>query len=121
MAVVYLARDERLDRLVALKLLAQALAADEAFRARFIRESRAAAAVEDPHVIPVFGAGEADGLLSIPGLRPPTAWRRAAGLSEQAIRNLIDQGVVRAGGPMTIPAVAPLPMSSASLLPEEDQ
>jgi hypothetical protein len=55
-------------------------------------------------------------LLCIPGLRP-----RAAGLSEQAIRNLIDQGVVRAGEPMTIPAVAPLPMSSASLLPEEDQ
>lgn len=30
-----------------------------------------------------------------------------AGLSEQAIRNLIEQGVVRAGEPMTIPAVAP--------------
>jgi serine/threonine protein kinase len=113
MAVVYLARDERLDRLVALKPRAQALAADEAFRARFTRESPAAAAVEDPHVIPVFGAGEADGLLlCIPSLRP-----RAAGLSEQAIRNLIDQGVVRAGGPMTIPAMVPLPMSSASLLP----
>jgi hypothetical protein len=108
---------------VALKLQAQALAlaADEAFRARFIRESRAATAVGDPHVIPVFGAGEGDGLLYIPGLRAAAAGRRAAGLSEQAIRNLIDQGVVRAGEPMTIPAVAPLPMSSASLLPEEDQ
>jgi serine/threonine protein kinase len=57
MAVVYLARDDRLDRLVALKILAPALAADEAFRQRFIRESRAAAAVEDPHIIPVFDAG----------------------------------------------------------------
>jgi serine/threonine protein kinase len=57
MAVVYLTRDDRLDRLVALKILAPALAADEAFRQRFIRESRAAAAVEDPHIIPVFDAG----------------------------------------------------------------
>ena len=63
MAVVYLAHDERLDRLVALKVLAPALASDEAFRRRFIRESRAAAAVDDPHIIPVFEAGETDGLL----------------------------------------------------------
>ena len=65
MAVVYLARDERLDRLVALKVLAPALASDEAFRQRFIRESRAAAAVEDPHIIPVFEAGEDGGMLYI--------------------------------------------------------
>src|SRR5579859_1933749 len=61
MAVVFRARDERLDRLVALKVLAPALAADAAFRRRFIRESRATAAVDDPHIIPVFEAGEADG------------------------------------------------------------
>jgi serine/threonine protein kinase len=65
MAVVYLARDERLDRPVALKVLAPVLAEDEAFRKRFIRESRAAAAVEDPHIIPVFEAGEAGGMLYI--------------------------------------------------------
>jgi hypothetical protein len=65
MAVVYLARDERLDRLVALKILAPALASDEGFRMRFIRESRAAAAVDHPHIIPVFEAGEADGVLFI--------------------------------------------------------
>src|SRR5579859_6766752 len=65
MAEVYLARDERLDRLVALKILAPALAADEGFRARFIRESRAAAAVDHPHIIPVFEAGEAGGVLFI--------------------------------------------------------
>ncbi len=59
MAVVFRAHDERLDRTVALKILAPALAADEAFRQRFIRESRAAAAVDDPHIIPVFEAGEA--------------------------------------------------------------
>jgi len=68
MAVVFRAQDERLGRLVALKILAPALAADEAFRQRFIRESRAAAAVDDPHIVPVFDAGEAaeaSGLLFI--------------------------------------------------------
>ena len=64
-AVVYLAWDERLDRPVALKVLASVLAEDEAFRKRFIRESRAAAAVEDPHIVPVFEAGEAGGMLYI--------------------------------------------------------
>jgi serine/threonine protein kinase len=65
MAVVFRARDERLGRLVALKILAPALAADAAFRRRFIAESRAAAAVDDPHIIPVYEAGEADGVLFI--------------------------------------------------------
>jgi Protein kinase domain len=65
MAVVFRARDERLGRLVALKILAPAYAADEGFRHRFIRESRAAASVDDPHIVPVFEAGEADGVLFI--------------------------------------------------------
>ncbi|HUC56754.1 MAG TPA: protein kinase [Streptosporangiaceae bacterium] len=65
MAVVFRAYDERLDRTVALKILEPSLAADEAFRQRFIRESRAAAAVDDPHIIPVFEAGEANGVLFI--------------------------------------------------------
>jgi serine/threonine protein kinase len=54
MAVVFRARDERLGRPVALKVLAPRLAADEEFHRRFLRESRAAAAVDDPHIIPVF-------------------------------------------------------------------
>jgi serine/threonine-protein kinase len=65
MAVVFGAYDERLERQVALKILAPALAQDEDFRRRFIAESRAAAAVEDPHIIPVYEAGEADGVLFI--------------------------------------------------------
>src|SRR6266705_5063497 len=65
MAVVFRALDERLSRQVALKILAPAVAAEEAFRQRFIRESRSAAAVDDPHIIPVFEAGEADGTLFI--------------------------------------------------------
>ena len=65
MAVVFRARDERLGRLVALKILAPGLAADDEFRQRFVRESRAAAIVDDPHIIPVFEAGEAEGVLFI--------------------------------------------------------
>ena len=65
MAVVYRARDVRLGRQVALKVLAPALAHDEEFRARFIREWRAATAVEHPHIIPVYAADEADGVLYI--------------------------------------------------------
>ena len=65
MAVVFRARDERLGRLVGLKVLAPWLAADAEFRQRFLRESRAAAAVDDPHIIPVYEAGEAGGVLFI--------------------------------------------------------
>jgi Protein kinase domain len=65
MAVVYSAHDERLDRLVALKIMAPGLSLDDSFRQRFIGEWRAAAAVDDPHIIPVFEAGESDGALFI--------------------------------------------------------
>ncbi|HMG63993.1 MAG TPA: serine/threonine-protein kinase, partial [Streptosporangiaceae bacterium] len=65
MAVVYRAHDSRLDRDVALKVLAPALAEDDSFRQRFIRESRAAARVDDAHIIPVFEAGEESGVLFI--------------------------------------------------------
>ena len=65
MAVVFRAHDERLNRRVAVKLLAPALAADEEFRQRFLHESQAAAAVDHPHIIPVHDAGEAGGVLFI--------------------------------------------------------
>lgn len=65
MAVVYRARDERLDRPVALKILERSRAEDPEFRQRFIAESRAAAKVDDPHIIPVYEADEADGVLFI--------------------------------------------------------
>ena len=65
MAVVFRARDERLGRLVALKVLAPALTADAGFRRRFMAESRAAAAVDEPHIIPVYEAGDAGGVLFI--------------------------------------------------------
>jgi serine/threonine protein kinase len=65
MAVVYRALDLRLGRSVALKVLAPELGQDEAFRQRFIRESRASAGVDHPHIIPVFEAGESAGVLFI--------------------------------------------------------
>ena len=65
MAVVYRARDVRLGRWVALKVLAPDYAQDEAFRQRFIRESRTAAAVDHPNIIPIFDAGEAGRVLYI--------------------------------------------------------
>jgi serine/threonine-protein kinase len=65
MAVVYRARDLRLDRTVAVKLLAPELARDEIFRKRFTSEARAAAGIDHPHIIPVFEAGESEGMLYI--------------------------------------------------------
>ncbi|MET7383307.1 serine/threonine-protein kinase [Streptomyces sp. NPDC005526] len=65
MAVVLRARDLNLDRTVALKLLAPELARNDTFRQRFIHESRAAAAIDHPNIVPVYEAGETDGVLYI--------------------------------------------------------
>jgi serine/threonine-protein kinase len=65
MAVVFRARDQVLGRPAALKVLSPTLAADQGFRVRFLRESQAVASVEEPHIIPVYGAGEVDGVLYI--------------------------------------------------------
>src|SRR5262245_37671273 len=63
MGVVYRATDPALDRPVALKLIAPELAADEEFRKRFLRESKLAASLGHPHVLPIHAAGEEDGQL----------------------------------------------------------
>jgi serine/threonine-protein kinase len=65
MAVVYLAEHIRLGRKVALKLLALELSEDDKFRERFLRESRLAARINHPNIIPIYDAGESDGLLYI--------------------------------------------------------
>ena len=64
-AAVYLARDERGHDRVALKVVAPELASDAGFRTRMIRESRAAAALDHPHIIPVLEADEAGGTLYV--------------------------------------------------------
>ena len=63
MGVVYRATELSLGRPVALKLLTPDRARDQEFRERFQRESRMAAAIDHPNVIPVYAAGEYDGFL----------------------------------------------------------
>ncbi|MFC0861163.1 protein kinase [Sphaerimonospora cavernae] len=65
MATVYRARDQRLGRAVALKILAPQLSHDGRFRERFVRESRLVASLDHPNIIPVYEAGERDDLLFI--------------------------------------------------------
>ncbi len=65
MSVVYLAEHLSLRRKVALKVLAPQLAQDVRFRERFVRESRIAAGMEHPGIVPIYEAGEDDGLLFI--------------------------------------------------------
>lgn len=61
MGLVVQATDTRLHREVAIKLLADNLAADETVRERFLREARAAASLSDPHVVQVHDVDEDDG------------------------------------------------------------
>jgi serine/threonine-protein kinase len=65
MGVVYRAEDLRLGRRVALKVLRSELADDHTYRTRFLRESRLAASIEHAGILPVYEAGELDGLLYI--------------------------------------------------------
>jgi streptogramin lyase/predicted Ser/Thr protein kinase len=65
MGVVYRAAQVSLGRPVALKVIASGLADQEGFRERFVRESRLAASLDHPNVIPVYAAGEHDGILYI--------------------------------------------------------
>lgn len=65
MSTVYLAEHTGLKRMVALKVLSPETAEDEGFRERFIRESELAASLDDPNVLPVYEAGEHDGVLFI--------------------------------------------------------
>jgi DNA-binding beta-propeller fold protein YncE len=101
MGVVYRALDTDLERIVALKVIAPELIDDDTIRGRFLREARAAAAIEHPNVIPVHAAGE-DGALAFIAMRlvdgedlrrhvkraGPLAPERAAQVIEQAATGL---------------------------------
>ena len=63
MGIVYRATDVALERLVALKFIAPELASTSGFRERFTQESRIAASLDHPNVIPIFHSGEHDGVL----------------------------------------------------------
>ena len=61
MGIVYLARDLKLQRLVAVKTLPSHLANDPAIRDRFLREARTAASLSHPNIVPIHRADEMDG------------------------------------------------------------
>ena len=65
MGTVYLAEQTSPRRKVVIKLLRPDLSKDEAFRQRFVHESEAAASTEHPNIVPIYAAGEADGVLYI--------------------------------------------------------
>ena len=97
MATVYLAHDQELARPVAVKVLAEHLAGDEAFRARFVREARLAGGLSHPNIVRVYDAGEADGrpfivMEYVPGASLADAGRlsvaRAVDLGVQACAGL---------------------------------
>ncbi|MFE1579893.1 serine/threonine-protein kinase [Streptomyces fradiae] len=101
MAVVYRATDLRLGRTVALKLLAPELARNDTFRKRFAHESRVAAAIDHPNIVPVFEAGETEGLLYI-------AMRFVPG---QDLRALLDRA-----GPLPVATALRIAVQVASAL-----
>src|SRR6476620_23086 len=63
MGIVYLAREVQLDRLVAIKVLPEALAERPDVRERFLREARMAASLSHPHVVPIYRVGESKGFV----------------------------------------------------------
>jgi hypothetical protein len=65
MGVVYMAQDLSLERKAALKVLAPDLSEDTKFRERFVRESRLAALLDHPNIVPIYEAREVDGQLCI--------------------------------------------------------
>jgi predicted Ser/Thr protein kinase len=114
MGVVYRAWDRRLERNVALKILAPRYADDGAFRERLLRESRLAASLDHPNVVPVYEVGDSDGrfflamryvegtdlraLLRLEGLLPPAraleiASQVAAALDSAHARGLVHRDV----------------------------
>ncbi|MFD3542926.1 serine/threonine-protein kinase [Streptomyces sp. NPDC058662] len=76
--VVCIARDIRLDRKVALKLLDPDIARNEILSQNFIRDSRLASSIDHPHIAPIFDVGEDSGILYI-------AMRYIAGLDLEAL------------------------------------
>ena len=96
MGVVYAAVDVALDRPVALKLIAPELAAEPGFRRRFMAESKIAASLDHPNVVPIFRAGEEEGVLFlamrfVPGDDLWTMVQRDGPLEPERAASLVSQ------------------------------
>ncbi len=96
MGVVYVAHQRSPERRVALKLITPAFATDEGFRRRFLREATAAAAIEHPNILPIYAAGESNGLLFmamrlVEGRELRDILRDAAGLSPDRVVSIVRQ------------------------------
>src|SRR5579884_1886408 len=82
MGEVWRARDPRLDRYVAIKILPPGVASDPSRQARFEQEARALAALNHPNVVGVYGAGADDG----------KSWIASELVSGESLRAVIDRG-----------------------------
>jgi serine/threonine protein kinase len=80
MGEVYRARDTRLDRTVAIKVLPESLAGDRRFRERFDREARIVASLDHPHICTLYDVGEQD---TSAGSRQAVSGTRDAGRSNR--------------------------------------
>ena len=96
MATVYTAVDTRLDRTVAVKIMHAGLGDDQEFAARFVREARAAARLNSPHVVAVFDQGSDDGTVYlvmeyVPGTTLRDLIRDQAPVSPHRALSLLEQ------------------------------
>jgi hypothetical protein len=97
MSIVYAARQLALDRIVALKILLPSLAGEAEIVERFLAEARAAARLDNPHIVPIYDTGEAGGyyfiamrLLNGRDLRQVLSERRASGYAGLPVDQAVD-------------------------------
>src|SRR5207247_7230142 len=103
MGVVYNARDERLKRRVAIKVLPPELAFQEGIRTRFLREAETAARLSHPNIVPIHAVGEGpDGIVYfvmayVDGEPLSARLKRRGRLPGEEVRRILSE-TARAGG-----------------------
>ena len=105
MGEVYRARDTRLGREVAIKVLPAERMADEHRRARFVQEARTASALNHPHIVTIYEIESAEGIPEQPWAPPPTCPRAGVGREggRAQRRVLLRRGALRDGdGPAAV-------------------